>query len=55
MIKSKSDAVILNKAVRAMRQAVKNVILERKRTGQPLIVWKNGKVVRIPASRLKDL
>lgn len=53
MIKLKDNSVILNKAVQAMRKAVKNVILERKIRGHPLIVWKDGKVIRIPAGRLK--
>lgn len=52
MIKAKDDSALLDKAVRAMRKAVKNVIAERKLRGQPLIVWRNGKVVKIPASQL---
>ena len=53
MIKPQDDSVLLNKAVRAMRKAVKNVIHERMMRGHPLIVWKNGKIVRIPTSRLE--
>ena len=41
------------KAGKAMRQAVKKVIAERKLRGEPLIVWRDGKVVRIPSNKLK--
>ena len=53
MIKAKGETLILNKAVQAMRKAVRNVISEHKLHKQPLIVWKDGKVVKLPASRLK--
>ena len=43
---------ILLKAEKAMHQAVKKVIAECKLHGWPLIVWENGKVVKIPASKL---
>ena len=52
MIKIKDDAALFIKAVRAMRKAVKNVVTERKLRGQPLIIWRDGKVVKIPASQL---
>ena len=51
MVKSKSNSVILNKAGKAMRSAVKKVLAEKKLRGQPAIIWKNGKVVKVPASR----
>jgi hypothetical protein len=31
---------------------VANVIEEHRRSGDPIVVWKNGKVVKIPASHL---
>ena len=43
---------ILVLADRAMREAVRGVIAERKLRGQPLIIWRDGKVVKIPASDL---
>ncbi|MDE1921528.1 MAG: hypothetical protein KGI24_08815 [Candidatus Omnitrophica bacterium] len=52
MNNGKEDTLLLAQAVKAMRKAVKNVIAERKLLGQPLIIWKDGKVVKIPASRL---
>ena len=52
MVKSKSNSVILNKAGKAMRSAVKKVLAEKKLRGQPAIIWKNGKVMKVPASQL---
>ena len=40
------------KAGKAMRSAVKKVIAERKLRGEPLIIWRDGKVVKIPANQL---
>ena len=51
--KANQNELILSQAKKAMRKAVKNVIAERKLRGQPLIVWRNGNVVKIPANRLK--
>lgn len=47
-----SDKVILDNAVKAMRRAVKGVIADRKMRGLPLIIWRDGKVVKIPAKEL---
>ncbi len=52
MKNGKNDSVMLAQAVKAMRRAVKNVIAERKLRGQPLIIWKDGKVVKVPAKNL---
>ncbi len=43
-----SDLVVL----RAMRKAVRRIVRERKKTGISLSVWKNGKVVSIPAAKI---
>jgi hypothetical protein len=41
------------KAEQALREAVAEVIEARKRSGDPLVVWQNGKVARIyPESSL---
>jgi hypothetical protein len=34
-------------AEKAMNMAVKGVIEERRRTGMPLLVWKNGRVTKV--------
>ena len=39
-------------ATKALKEAVRGVIEDRKRTGRPLIIWRNGKVAKIPASQL---
>ena len=44
---------IHQQAEKAMREAVKKVVIEHKRLGMPLSVWKDGKVVRIPAKSVK--
>ena len=43
---------IIRKADKALRVAVAKVIEDRRRSGDPLVVWQHGKVVKIPASRL---
>jgi NCAIR mutase (PurE)-related protein len=43
---------ISDRAFDALKSAVRKVVAERKRTGSPLIVWKNGKVARIPAAKI---
>ena len=50
-VKKVHISALASKAVRALRQAVRHVIKEHQRTGQPVVVWDRGKVVRIPADR----
>ena len=45
--------LIADQAVIAMKRAVIKVMQEHKQLGLPLSVWKNGKIVRIPASKIK--
>jgi hypothetical protein len=40
------------KAEKALKEAVRNVIKDHKRTGDPLLVWQNGKVVKISPNSL---
>ena len=51
-VKKVQVSSLASKAERALRQAVRHIIKEHKRTGQPVVVWRSGKVVRIPAGRL---
>ena len=37
---------------KALKEAVRGVIEDHKRTGRPLIIWRNGKVAKVPASQL---
>ena len=49
---ARGGASIAEKAERALRIAVANTIEDHRRSGDPIIVWRNGKVVKIPASRI---
>jgi hypothetical protein len=40
------------KAVLAMKSAIRKLIERHKKTGLPLIVWENGKVARISPDSL---
>lgn len=37
------------KAFKAFKEAIREVIEEHRRSGRPLVVWRNGKVVKISA------
>lgn len=39
-------------AEKALKEAVREVIEDHRRSGRPVIVWRNGKVVKVPASQL---
>ena len=39
------------KAMLAMKEAIHEVVENHKKTGRPLSMWKNGKVVRISANQ----
>ncbi len=41
-----------DKAELALKKAIREVIERHKQNGRPLAVWRNGKVVKISASRL---
>ena len=53
MIDKNEGEIFSKKARKAMKKAVEGVIADRKMRGEPLIIWKNGKVVKIPAKELK--
>jgi hypothetical protein len=40
------------KALKALKEAVREVVEQHKRSGRPLAVWRNGKVTKISASRI---
>ena len=50
---TKSPFTVHKKAEQAMREAVYKVVKEHRKTGVPLAIWKNGKVVRVPAKKIK--
>ncbi len=40
------------KAEQAMKRAVAETIRDHARTGDPVVIWRNGKVVWVPAAQL---
>ena len=50
--KKVSISALSSKAEKALKVAVRQVVKEHKRTGQPIIVWRAGKVVRISTVHL---
>lgn len=50
--KKVSISVLSSKAEKALKSAVRRVVEEHKRTGQPVVVWRSGKVVKISPGRL---
>jgi hypothetical protein len=51
-MKKRHSLTLSQKAEKALKEAVRNVVKEHKRTGDPLVVWQNGKVVKISPDRL---
>lgn len=41
-----------DKAMLALKKAVKEVIERHKKTGRPIAVWKNGKTTRISPDKI---
>ena len=39
-------------AEKALKKAIQGVIQDHKRTGRPLVLWRNGKVALVSAARL---
>ena len=48
----KRNITIQDKAELAMKSAIRQVVEEHKKSGRPLAIWKNGKTVKISASKL---
>ena len=43
---------MVRKVEKALRIAVAKTIEEHRLSGDPIVVWKNGRVVKIPANRI---
>ena len=52
MVKKSEGEILSQKAYKAIKKAVRGVIADRKMRGESLIIWKNGKVVKVPANQL---
>jgi len=51
--KKLSDIPIEIRAEEAMKKAVEKAIKDHRRTGDPIVIWKEGKVIRVPADQLE--
>ena len=47
-----SKPAIVKKVEKALKAAALRAAEDHRRTGNPLIVWRDGKVVKIPAKQL---
>ena len=47
-----SKESIPQKARRALKQAVKDLVKERRANNDKLVIWRNGRVARISAKRV---
>jgi hypothetical protein len=48
------DLPLLDRAAMAMKAAVEKVVEEHAREGLPLHIWRDGKVVAVPAEELRN-
>ncbi len=53
MKKLKSSSLWVRQAHEAFRRAVAEAIAEHRRNGVPIAIWRDGKVVRIPAEQIQ--
>ena len=51
MKKREKRLTLQEKALLALKAAVAKVIERHKKSGQPLAIWRNGKVVLVPAKK----
>ncbi len=51
--KNLSDKAMAFRAEEALKKAVARAIADHKRTGDPIVVWRDGKVVKIPAEQIE--
>jgi len=49
----KTRRLLAYRAEEAFRKAVAEAIAEHRRNGVPIAIWRNGKVVRIPADQIE--
>ena len=51
--RKRASFLLAYKAEEALRKAVAEAIAEHRRNGVPIAIWRNGKVVRIPADQIE--
>ena len=47
-----SDSKLHLGAQKALKEAVRGVLEEHKRSGRPVVIWRDGKVAKVSASQL---
>ena len=50
--KSMSDSKLHAGAKKAIKEAVRGVLEDHKRTGRPVVIWRNGRIAKVPAGQL---
>lgn len=50
--KNISDKKLHAGANKAIKEAVRGVLEEHKRLGEPVVIWRDGKIAKVPASQL---
>jgi hypothetical protein len=51
--RKRTPLLLAYRAEEALRRAVAEAIAEHRRNGVPIAIWRNGKVVRIPADEIE--
>ena len=51
--RKRTSFLLAYKAEEALRKAVAEAIADHRRNGVPIAIWRNGKVVRIPAEQIE--
>lgn len=51
--KKRTPLPLAYRAEEALQKAVADAIAEHRRNGVPIAIWRNGKVVRIPADQIE--
>ena len=49
----RTSSLLAYRAEEALRKAVSEAIAEHRRNGVPIAIWRDGKVVRIPADQIE--
>ncbi|MEW6616329.1 MAG: hypothetical protein AB1401_12815 [Thermodesulfobacteriota bacterium] len=51
--KNMSGKAMAFRAEEALKKAVAHAIADHKRTGDPIVIWRDGKIVKIPAEQIE--
>ncbi|MBW1835309.1 MAG: hypothetical protein JRI62_11535 [Deltaproteobacteria bacterium] len=51
--KNLSDKAMAFLAEEALKKSVARTIADHKRTGDPIVIWRDGKVIKVPADQIE--